>query len=885
MDETIEFNVQFQSEYMAPKPFEMNEILSLWIPQNKELGILEYNIVYREDDEIRKNSETFGIKIPLKYKTKDIKMDECIRFQILTFSRSEMGETVRTNAGCGMLALIDIISENNKNLDKNSIHFTIPIFLRNVRNEKDIPLQKGILTVEIDRSEASKLSNLRFITLDNFDFVQENEELFYNILSSFINRTMTTTTQNIKPSRPELNEIHVPVYEREMGLSPTWTYFLNLQTLQPEEKFFENLFQMELERSRINPQEFIDEIEKYFRTPQEKMSELFFHAGKYYVEALCSIVTALPYKSDSTYIDRRNDKTVSEVEQILQQQKQMRHQETQSDQKQQQQPVEEYMTKHMKIMEAFQDALYYLCGDCEDLAQAIHKLAVLFEKGREEWKVASNDTPWLCNGGYRSRLLSAFQKIAYFYVPICCLSSVTARFLTETENANEAFILPSINSEKYQAAQIGGHMFVIFMPLVQLEKYLKNVDERSTKEIPSTSSPSSAFYQSFKKSVNIFKAKRYDWEQNLVPLCAEGTGMLGTELIPWGDVVGKIPQMSHLKADRKQKQERQIFAIQNIVHGQFLSLGITQMEQFLLEDRDDSAISHFYRMTNHGYTGKFSILYGSNIVEMMFLQMEEPKYRINKSLIEDFAITNSRAAVSFGVYIKDIFYSRNWIGILPVPGYSEIENKLFQSLEKQAPPISNPHYGTSAQWGPLLETNAKEFNSNWEQSIFSFSPSRKDNVIFIHSYFNKYLFVNRPFVLHLISDIKSSLNIASAQTRIEHFTKDICKVRITFAVTPKKTQEEMTDNVPNFIGHQIWRRRPYDRVQIKVKWLAKNRHQKEIQTKHTFDFNREAFAFICGIKNNVAIETAENWNDKQWNIYLDGLRLKTKMSHYIPVFY
>lgn len=440
-------------------------------------------------------------------------------------------------------------------------------------------LLKGKLVIKIKSESVEGDLPMNFASVDHFGMLEENMDYLAPVLNGNYARSIAPFEGGMSThEKEEINRrggIFMPSKEilKEVPPSPLWIneaavvhsmfFWVDYTRHEPDERFYQNLSKIVLERYRVDRSDYIKWVDTQFSSTGETISVDFLKACEIMADMVTILPTRLPYIGDFTYLQRR--KTGSRDPQ-------------------------------KKSIESFHDAMRLMAGDCEDDSALIHYIARGLEIGQT--KNADLSVSHKIHGGWTDPLLDSMQRIAHIYVGCGQLGTVTSKFLEKIHG-----VLPIIGSEKDNNAEIGAHMWWEWIPAQKFENLINAT--RKTGEKFSIYSEE--------------RTRRMPWESKLPWLVCEGTGYLTPLIAP-------VETYYTSEEDKKNAilERGRVFSfLKNIFKSSSLFKDKSTFQKIAppIKDQNQMRISTFYRKSTKTYTDRL-MREGMNVGEFTWTQIQ-----------------------------------------------------------------------------------------------------------------------------------------------------------------------------------------------------------------------------------------------------------------------
>lgn len=376
--------------------------------------------------------------------------------------------------------------------------------------------------------------------------------------------------------------------------------------------------------------------------------------------------------------------------------------------------------------------------NCEDLANLTYRIF--------------ND---LCNGNWGSSpLLQAAKKVGELFIPFGQAGSVTSRYLGEKKLRD----LPVIGSEQDINAQIGYHMFCLFLPIHYVMQLIKFTNKTTGPDL--------------EKQINqaTHADNLHDWKRYLPSLTIEGTGFMEAFLLPVCDYYDNIDREMRCKL-----RKAELKALNTVL---LKGSALSQCQYKLIQSRlskttERTRLSAFYRKCSHMWTDYF-LKRGYSFMKFTWVRMDDEKW-------------------VYGVDLRDIIERnpknlKSEIGILITPGFTEYEMKASLAILRQQIPLVTMH----VQKDRVITSSGDDYTDKTYEYIEQFNkvkPSKKtenDKKLQIcNLYIRPELFVDLTDLRNeIFVEIEGNPQIISAQAKVDFITDTISVIRLSLTVNP-----------------------------------------------------------------------------------------------------
>lgn len=412
---------------------------------------LGYDTVYVTWEDGTLTSERAFIAKPVEYKHRSVAMrvrvkfdsnppwprDAAVWFQVFAKVKSSEGHWIFEKAGAGVLHLGNLVPEfvkasrnfmssasrhkhsplTIKSHPSNSslVLVEVPLFLQSMRVSSDTPVNKGKIIIQ-----ASALSASDFAPPSKYDLVPGNMKYLESSMMALVKKNLMVFKPEVhaqfrktfRPTSPNLERVHAPLYITAAGILPGEYYWANFsgETDYDEEAYL-SVAKAVLQRNRVSQKQFASMVKSM--TVSSSFDPMTHgKAAQLMGEMTSAMATTLYYIADLA--DVNDDRT----------QRYFRKQKS-----------------HITV-ESFDDAKERGGDDCEGLA-----------------RVNARTFKGFSDGKFRSQLLRNVQDVARRYIGAGTLGSVTSRNISEANGG-----LLRIDSADDNAAEVGAHMWFTLFP-------------------------------------------------------------------------------------------------------------------------------------------------------------------------------------------------------------------------------------------------------------------------------------------------------------------------------------------------------------------------------------------------------------------------------------
>ena len=643
-------------------------------------------------------SKAIRVQVPLDLS--NLRIDDAIGMELIVQSPNHENKLVGARCGSSTIILYNVhkILTKSQNSDGKytSNHHMV---LRTLGQA----FMKGYLEISLLNGKHLR-DRMKFDTTSGnmFSMIPYNRRNLSTLVYSFVLKDMLPYNEASKnlgiyfePSSEDVSRIQAPLWVN-VETVPGLFYWVDYSPVIPDEAFMSNAAKIALDRDAFGSKEFVDVVDLQFNETGSTYHDSFNSAVRVTVEMLCLLANSLRYKSDETFIPKREGEDGGGG---------------QYNEEEEEDYTGRDHVSHKVSVEAFNDAYMLKGGDCEDLGNLIHRISRMLEVGLPEYR--SDSVLHRKRGGWSDPVLDRMQMIAHIYVGGGALGSVTSRYLGEEEekkqkqpkkkhhkrNNNEsdddeeddreeerALVDPStyvphkndpiiIDSERDMNAEFGGHMWWEWHPL----KWFEECIHRTNHSV----SPKFSLYPN---------EKRRPWEDNLPVAIGEGTGYMDPLMKPLECYNSSQESKEQAKEFMERKSEFfMCFAKRFMAKNKVQS----KMGNFATQDTDNARLSKFYRKSSSFFTDKFmiegftfgkftwTILSGERLTDEEYREKEVQKH--------GGITTTGEGGWRWGVNMRDRVFKRKYLGLIVSLGYTEQELKAVKSILRQFLPLKCPN--------------------------------------------------------------------------------------------------------------------------------------------------------------------------------------------------
>jgi hypothetical protein len=716
------FKWSYNAEYLAPEGYESSPSIFVWTSFND--CITEKPVVL-ESENLLSPWENFSIEA-----SEDVySPDSTIYFGCFVLINNQDEDPAASKAGSGGLLLKDIQDAFNKTKG-DYIEFKLDMVMKTYV-ENDEPLKKGELMIRIEKSRNGFIEKWKFEELFVYHNVKENLQFRQKIVAVNVERELIYQKQQFfEPLLEEVTQLNANFFVSEVGIHSGNLYWTDWNRLEPDEAYYENTYKLVLERHCMTQDKFIDMANTQFGSQANGISTDFIQCLRMMVEGLAMAPVAAPYVGDYAYkAGRKNNKPVKY--------------DPQKDEK-------------MKVMiESFADVFARKGlggGDCEDKANAIIMAALKLRTGISSLKDETNLPTKL--GSWKSPLLKTLQKMISLYISCGTLGTVTSSFLGNSKEGKHAS--PSIKSNEFINAEIGGHMWTQFIPKSFFADSLQNGET---------------------KHVEILK-KHFEWESELPVLLGEGTGALCPYFLPWSDTVKNSQDkkyMENLQKISTEAKKRLLVNTKVLVANSNL-----EINQSMLEDVDDNTFTTFYRAVTQIYTPDF-LAYGYNICQFV------PVTKVDR-----FSSNLEPSKPKLGALVKDIFKKERFFGLYVVPGFTDHERIINTVDGNHMMPRNRLIFEQEETLPKRFQAIKNKISSRLgEKHVEHLSEPDKTTteVVNLNMTVEKLEKMSKEKFEAMVDELKNNKHLLQVETRLESFHKHCYQMRISALIDVKTPLE------------------------------------------------------------------------------------------------
>lgn len=662
------------------------------------------------------------VTIPIEDNAK-LREDDTIRMECIVMAPNQDGLFARSKAGSSWIYLNQLIPYLKK--AKNN-EMMVELRLQTYQPNEE-PFLKGRLTLKL--KDQSKLKNISWAFKgSDFSLVMSNSNLFGAVINYGALRNMCPFDErtqsdglHFSPIDNTVKYVHAPVWINEGAPLMGNFYWVQYTPYIHDEAFYANLANIALSRRQMTREQVIGIVDRQFKSDADAISHEFFDVLCLMSDMFTIVSTSLPYIGDFTNTGKRGKHAKGEQVSI----------------------------------ESFHDALRMLGGDCEDLAQLIHRVASGLEEGNPA--LANKGVHFSKRGGWKDPLLQSMQRVCHIYVPMGSLGSVVGAYLGQKEK-NKSPYPPIIYSKEDYDIELGAHMWWEWIPLAKVEKLMQSAN----KSRPFRLYPDE---------------KQYKWENSMAHFVGEGTGYMDPLLRPISDY------FNHDPVEQKKRVEKYSNILSVFGHiaknSEKLCKAQYQRIQSMLTYQPDIRLTKFYRETTHCYTDKF-YREGYNFSEFSWVHLSP---RVNES---DGKIQAPQNGWVWGVSMRDKLYDKQNVGLVVSPGYTDIELHVTKTVLRQLPPLAQLRVESSVDVVSSMKAMGKEFQNDLD----SITKGRKSDskITIVNAIFKRADFETTETRTLVLNDVRKIKEIVKAELFCETVTSEIHNYRIALQYQVPKAE-------------------------------------------------------------------------------------------------
>jgi hypothetical protein len=677
-----------------------------------------------------------AIRVDVPVDLRNLKIDDAIEMEVIAQSPNHENKLVGARCGSSGIMLYNLykVITNSENVECKFVsrHQMVLITLGQ-------GFLKGYMEVTLLNGKSLR-SKMKFETPGNmYSMIPPNSRNLSSLVHGFVvkdifpyNDAARKMDLYFEASSEDVARIQAPLWAN-VETVPGMFYWVDYSPTLPDENFMSNASKIALERAGMGSKEFIDIVDTQFRETGSTYHDSFNDAVRVTSEMLCLLANALRYKSDETFIPRRESSIHEEDDYI----------------------GKDNVSDKVSV-EAFNDAYMLKGGDCEDLGNLIHRICRILEVGHPDHR--SESVLHRKRGGWSDPVLDRMQMISHIYVGGGALGSVTSRYLGEEEEKKKqhkpkrqrksdedsdddddeetenALIDPSsyvpqksdpiiIDSERDRNVEFGGHMWWEWHPLKWFEECIHRTN-------PSVSPKFSLYPQEVRRP----------WEDNLPVAIGEGTGYMDPLLKPLECYYSDKNAKERAKDVMERKSEFFTCFVKRFMAKNKIQ---NKMGQFAVEDVEDARLSKFYRKSSSFFTDKL-MLEGFNFGKFTWTllngeRMPDGEYSARIASGKP-VISNdpSEGRWRWGVNLRERVFKREYLGLVVNPGYTKQELDAVKSIMRHLPPLKCPYLSMDMtsyaknKWQPKvdeLKRKLMEVSGIGKDESDSLSDSRNSNSV------------------------------------------------------------------------------------------------------------------------------------------------------------
>jgi len=732
-----------ESSYLASRPSEDNQTIRLKYkydssylaprPYEDNPSLVWWNSYDREWTLVHdlkftnENLNSDEIEFDIPIKTKLLEPDDSIWVECLVEVNLDDGTKAISKTGAGQILLSELFASKS--------HRVTLDLTTNCYFEDKTPFCKGVIQLQIDKDQIKNVANkIKFKKPKEYHLLEQNKNSIWDIISLNVERETCIFQRAITTKLlDETKGLSSNFFLSEVGPVSSNAFWLQWHETKQQEPYFENIFKTALSRVRMDSSQFIQSVNDQFNSKSENISLDFLKAVRVTIEALCAPSVCVPYYGDYIYKTRRESSK-----------------------------LEKYDPKTDESMRETIERFSYPMhpkgrggGDCEDKAMCIIQHVARFAMGDPALKDQSKEHKK--NGGWNSPLLEAAQKVIGLYVPCGMLGTVTSSFLGNSDEGRKG--PPDINSNEFLNANIGGHMWTQFFPKCRILKALQIGGSTD-----------------FSKNLDLLKSS-HKWEKNMPVLLGEGTGDICPYFLPWS-MVSNDPEV------KKTLRNDQITAMQakrNVIMNKKSAMAATfQIHQSVLDDSDtsDNSFSTFYRAIVQVFTPHF-------VQNKLDVTQFYPVTKGSRS--KD---SQNNQTLKHGCHIKDTFKGEDWFGLIPVPGLTEQEALIHNSLYRHMPPVKPSTFTDFPKIKQRFDIVHRKLIANIQRyGHFEIVPPGYELVNLYYPLEKIELYKSEDFD-NFKQDINTNPNVSKIFVDLEIFDVNTYQIRVDLLVKIENTDKE-----------------------------------------------------------------------------------------------
>lgn len=523
-------------------------------------------------------STVIDVELPLPYDKETgimrVALDDGIGIQAKACTPNPSGQLTLQNAGDARFPIgLELLKEDNDADALRDKMFGLPMYFHVFVDGDGNRVEKGHVKLydvhAVDKDDNEKeviisLSDDPMQELNEFSYVEQNEQFMSSVVQSMVARTVAMFTEEMaaaglgfQPSSTEMKRVHAPFNQTAAGLLPGFTYLLRPGNAAPEpgteqfvrvQQWMRLITLYALQRENMEESTFIRTVREQLRRTDNAYDDAFTECCSILGQMLSIPPTSMPYIGDEVYAPKqRVDKVHSKNGY----------------------PAFSKTTVHS--VERFSEMCENDGGDCED-------------GGCFSCRIANT----LSAGVWDDPLVSSMSDLCRQYVPTLNLGSVLSASLGNDvdDGKSSGHRGRTIDSEEDRDVEYGAHMWCEMVPVQKFGALVKRA-------VPD--SEPGLLWPRF--------ASRAPWAAAIPHLVVEATGRLDPLQLPRVSYVVNDDEDHSVRKAVVQREKDLVklrkYMKMNTETFQYMS---TVRRQTTLYDVPNERINGFYRNTTTMFT-------------------------------------------------------------------------------------------------------------------------------------------------------------------------------------------------------------------------------------------------------------------------------------------